>query len=466
MKQRWLVLLVLCFSQTVAAEEAVSDPAAPAPPPVKAEDGAQPAEALPDETTPAPLVPGEVVAGPTGAAPLPPAAAGSLEKPSPAEPVQAEWTLTGAPGKGFTVSAGDAFSLNLKTRVLVRYQLNVPPEDEAGERKLSQAVSIGSLRLSLSGHVYDPTLTYVVQLALAAREYRDGSASPVYDAYLDWAVHRDFGVRVGQYFVPFDRLRTVSESALQLADRARPVAELALDRDVGVTLYSNSFLGDSSPLAWRLGVFGGGGSNLVQGKEPGALLVGRVELRPLGKIDDDSDGDLERRKKPGLAWGAGLARHWNSDRLRSTAGPTFTGGTSDYLHGALDLVFKWQGLGLQAEHLWKVASRDRITSTEELGEPRTEYTRSGRGWVLQASYVLGPPLEVVGRLSRMHAASGTDPSFVKEADTRAQEVAAGVSYYFKGHRLKLQGDLISRMSRDFDWDVADHVAHLQLDATF
>jgi hypothetical protein len=373
---------------------------------------------------------------------------------------------SGDAGKGLTIATGDRFSLNVRSRIQLRYELNVPPENAAGERNLKQIVNIGTARLWLSGHVLSRDLTYMIQLAVAGRDFRDGAISPIYDAYLDWKVHRDFGIRAGQYFVPFDRLRTVREFALQMADRPRPVGELTLDRDAGVTFYSDRFLGERSPLAWRVGAFGGGGTNLVDAKDPGALLVGRLELRPLGPIDDDSEGDLERRTEPGLALGVGFAQNWNTNRLRSTTGPRFVGGTTDYRHAAADLVFKWMGLALQAEYLWKRASSHQIVSTNADGTPLVEYTRSGHGWVLQTSYIFDPPIEFVARLSRMYALGATDPRFVTETNTKGQEVAAGINYYLNGHRLKLQTDWIARMPRDFDFSWADHLVHVQLDATF
>jgi len=266
--------------------------------------------------------------------------------------------------------------------------------------------------------------------------------------------------------VQFVRLRTIRVWALQMGDRPRPVAELTLDRDVGATIYSEHFLGDDSPLAYRLGVFGGGGSNQVAGKDAGGLFVGRVELRPLGTIDDDVEGDLERRDKPRLALGAAVAANLNTNRLRSTTGTTFTGGTADYLHAATDLIFKWSGAALQAEYLWKDAGRDTIVSTDDDGNTATEYTRSAHGWVLQASYLFDPPVEVVGRLSRLTARTGTDPRLRSELRALGQEVGAGLNYYVNGHRFKIQADWIARMPTDFDFGVADHVAHLQLDATF
>lgn len=381
------------------------------------------------------------------------------EPASPKDPVEVE----GAPGKGLTVRVGNRFSLNLRSRIQLRYQLDVV---EAPAHDLRQTVNIGTARIWLSGNVVSPKFLYVLQLAVAGRDYRDGAISPVYDAFVDWKIHRDFNVRAGQYFVPFDRLRTVREFALQMADRPRPVAELTLDRDAGMTIYSEALLNDRSPVAARLGAFGGGGTNLTTGKPPGGLFVGRLELRPFGAIDDDSEGDLERRTKPAIALGCAFAANLRSNRLRSTTGPTFTGGETTYLHGAADVVFKWWGLALQGEYLRKIATADAIRSTDASGTTVTEWTRSAEGWVAQASYVFRPPIELVGRLSGLYALGRTDPALVSELDRRGQEVGAGLNYYFNGHRLKLQTDWIALMPHGFRFREAVHVVHVLLDVTF
>lgn len=377
----------------------------------------------------------------------------------------AKVTFTGAPGEGFTLKSGDRFSLNVRSRIQLRYQytsVEVPGDARTEE----QVVNIGTLRVWLGGNLLTPELTYLIQLALADRDYRDGATSPVYDAYIEYQPTRDLNFRAGQFFVPFDRLRTVREWALQMTERPRPVAELTLDRDVGVIAFSDHFLGDESPLAYRVGVFGGGGPNLSGGKEPGALVVGRVEFRPLGKIDDDKEGDIDRRAKPGLALGGAFAANLNTNRQRSTTGATYVGGTTDYLHAAADLTFKWRGFACQAAYLWKDAGQDAIVSTTADGATLTEYTRSGQGWVLQASYTFDPPLELVGRLSRLYAFEGTDPALVTEIERRGQEVGWGMNYYLNGHKFKLQADYIGRMPGDFDFSLADHGVRAQLDATF
>jgi hypothetical protein len=394
----------------------------------------------------------QVPAAPAAAAPPP------ASEPLPVKPAA---EISAAPGKGLSIKYGDAFSFNLRSRFQIRYQLDIPPEDDAGERDETQLVNIGTARLWFSGNVFEPRLTYMLQLALAGRDYRDGATSPVFDAYLDWKATPALSIRAGQFFVPFDRLRTVRESALQMADRPAPIGELTLDRDVGVVLYSEKFLG--SPLTWRAGVFGGGGTNLSTGKEPGALLMARLELRPLGPIDDDSEGDLERRKMPGLALGAGIAGNFNTNRQRSTTGATFVGGSTDYLHVAADAVFKWQGFAAQLEFLFKndTDDVDVIRSLSAAGVPVNEWTRSASGWVAQASYSFDPPFEIVGRYSKLNALAGTDPRLVD-----ADEYGAGVNYYINGHQFKIQTDWIAKLPSAGDLGDAAHVAHLQLDATF
>ena len=395
-------------------------------------------------------------------APTPPVEPAAPAAPTPPAPLVPDFL--GAPGKGFSARLGDAFSINLRARIQPRYQLHVSPEDSAGARSEDQLVAINTARVWLSGHVYRPEVTWMLQLALAGRDYRDGTVSPIFDAFIDWKGHRDASLRVGQFFVPFDRLRTVREFALQLVDRPRPINELTLDRDVGVIVYSDALGAKTSPVAYRVGVFGGGGTNLVNPKRPGALLLARLELRPLGKIDDDSEGDLARRATPGLALGVGGAANRNTNRVRSTTGPTLTRGTVDYWHAAVDATFKWRGFAAQAEWVWREA-RDEVVLDAGAA---SEYARSGSGWIAQASYVFPRPFEIVGRISRMYAKQGTDPRFLSEVRALGQELAVGANYYLNGHALKLQADWIVRTPRELSPSFAstDHTAQVQLDATF
>lgn len=371
--------------------------------------------------------------------------------------------ITAKAGKGITFKT-DSFSLNLRARGQVRSSVHAAQPDD-GDRAFDETTQVGGLRLWLSGHTITPKLLYNIQLGLADRDYRDGTISPILDTFIEYKAHRDLTIKAGQFFVPFDRLRTVREFALQMTDRPRPVNELTLDRDTGVILYSDTFLGDASPLAWRVGVFGGNGINKSAAGEVGYMPVARLELRPLGKIDDDVEGDQERRKKPGLALGVGGAVNFHTNRVRSTNGGTFQTGTTSYRHLAADAVFKWLGVAVQLEYLWRGASKKQF-SAEVDGETVTDVARQGSGWVAQASYTFdhSPGFELVGRLSRLYAPEQTDPKYATEVDNLGNEYALGANYYFNGHQFKLQADWIGRTGEARP--TFDHTFVVQLDATF
>jgi hypothetical protein len=442
-------------------------------PPADTANEAPPNEAAENTSTPTELPPASLTE-----APEPPAAADTAtpvasEKSAVAQvntaapeaeaKQEATFKITGAPGQGLTLSTGDAFSLNIKSRIQIRGQLTT---FEDGSKDAQQLVNIGTARIWLGGNIIRPELTYLIQLAVAGRDYRDAATSPIFDAYLDWKAHRDFSIRTGQYFVPFDRLRTVREWGLQMTDRPRPVQEFTLDRDVGVTFYSEKFLSDSSPVAWYVSAFGGRGTNQTLPSATGGLLTARLELRPLGSIDDDREGDQERREKPGLAIGGGFARNFNTNRQRSTTGTTFEGGTTDDTYFAVDATFKWLGFALQAEYLNKRSSEDSIVVENDDDTTTTQYTRSGAGWVLQASYTFDPPFEIVGRLARIYAQSTLDPAFISEAHKRGNEVGGGLNYYFNNHRLKAQASWIARTDSRLKLNAGDHLVAAQIDATF
>ena len=113
-------------------------------------------------------------------------------------------------------------------------------------------------------------------------DFETGNPSPLFDAWVEYTKLRDLNLRVGQYFVPFDRARTVRESGLQFVDRQIAVRELTLDRDVGLMASSSDLFGLNQWLAYNLFIGGGDGRNRIGGAVMGPILVGRVAVRPFG----------------------------------------------------------------------------------------------------------------------------------------------------------------------------------------
>jgi hypothetical protein len=374
-------------------------------------------------------------------------------------------TVTASPGKGLSVSTDDGkYSIGVRARFQIRESVDTTQPDDDGHRDVTMLASVRTLRLYLYGTVLDPDLAWLVQIATAQYDYRDGTTSPVFDAYVDYTRNPNLSLKVGQYFVPFDRLRTVKESALQMADRPKPVSELTLDRDVGVTLYSTHLGGENSPLGYKVGVFGGGGIDTILQKEPGRLGVARLELRPFGAFDDETEGDLQRSEDPGLLVGVGAAYNLNTNRVKSTTGAFYTAGTADYLSLDADAMFKVHGFAAEAEYLVRQAGQDEIRGTDADGNRITETTISGRGLVTQASMMLTAHHEVVARYTKLWAPDGTDPTWIDTVEAKGNEAGAGVNWYLNGHKFKIQADGEALFGDAFS--DAEYHAHLLLDASF
>ena len=381
--------------------------------------------------------------------------------PASSPPATLEWTLSGEPGKGVTLSSPDGrLSLTTKARIQARATL-------AHTRgTTTESVAIKTARLYFQGHVFAKELKYVLQLALGTGDFEETSPSPIFDAYLDSSHVRDLNLRVGQYFVPFDRARTVREFSLQLADRPVLIPELTLDRDVGVTAYSNDLFGLGGKLAYALGVFGGNGRNRVVTARPGLLYVLRLSFLPLGAFEETVEGDTERKPTPRLAIAIAGAYNQHTDRPRSTTGTRYLlpDGGFNYLHGAADLHFKWAGFSLLSELVIRRAHRRQRVGRDEAGEAITEWAREAWGYLVQSGMMLTDKLEVAGRWGHFRALGRTDPKLEQLIAQAGHELTFGANYYFNHHYFKLQADAGLRWG---NWsDLRDHVVRLQLDATF
>jgi hypothetical protein len=376
-----------------------------------------------------------------------------------AEEKKKGFVVTAAAGKGLTVKAADdSYSVTFRTRAQIR---NTFLQGAKGFG--TNEINIKTLRFSSYGHVLDPALRYNIQLAFGTNDFEKDNYSPIFDAYVEYAKLRDLNVRLGQYFVPFDRARTTREFALQFVDRQQAVRELTLDRDVGVMLSSSDLFGSKGILAYNLFAGGGEGRNRFGGQKPGPLLVARFTVRPFGSFDDDQEGDLTREARPRLAVGMGGAYNHGTNRQNSTYGTTFVNGTATYYHGAVDMVFKYAGLSVFAEAVARKAGHDAIDGVVN-GAPVREYTRSGHGFFAQAGMMLTQHLEVVARWDQIFANNGTDPAFIKLVDTMGKQVGGGFNLYLNGHAFKIQSDYFAIFGDDAS--ELNHLARVQLDATF
>ncbi len=365
-------------------------------------------------------------AGPTSTEPVEEPVAEAAVDATP--PVAAAW------GRGLTFhSDDDRFSLQIRGRLQAQaiVESGVSASDAASVDFL-----IRRARLVFRGHLLDASVEYYFQLGLAPRDMEPDLLIPVRDAQLAWTGLRDMNVRVGVMKVPFSRERVISSSSLQLVDRSIVNAELALDRDNGVQLYSNDLFGLGGYLGYQVGIFGGDGRLRVN-NDLGLLYVARVQLQPFGRFDDSYiESDLTREERLRLSIGGGFAYNEDTNRRRRTTTDFYQLARFSYFHAEADLILKYAGFSLQSEFLWRQV--DGAATTTNLDTEMMEVTEtsgSALGWFVQAGYLFDfAPVEIAARVADIY------PQGPASAVRASREVTVGLSWYPMGHDLKLQLD--------------------------
>ncbi|WP_373048863.1 porin [Vulgatibacter sp.] len=388
----------------------------------------------------------------TGAALLLAATPAAAQEPAEAGEAQTPKgvVVTAKPGKGVVFEQEGDYRLRLRGRFQVLETLSEADGD------LSTDLYIRRARLAMDGYVWDEDITYKMELAFAPRDL-DETGSPVLDAYLELQQLRDLQLRIGMYKIPFDRQRVISSGDLQLVDRSPLIAEMTLDRDIGFTLHSDDLFGNDGRFGYWLGFYGGDGRGRVEAPA-GFLYLARAEYRPFGAFEDYVEADLDRSADPRLALGASIAWNQNAIRTNSNRGSAFREEFStlegfegfDYLHLEADAIFKWSGLSVLSQFIWRDERGDGAFTGEAGGETVVVDPRNGWGWFVQAGQMIGPHWEIAARYTEQHTLDGASLDLRESLAEAGRELGGGVSWYLHGHQLKVQADYFRLWGTEVD----------------
>jgi hypothetical protein len=308
------------------------------------------------------------------------------------------------PDSGAFIRTTDG-SWELNPYAMVQLQ-NVSSRDPKGARDSGYALR--SAKFILHGHIYDPSLTYHFQINAG-----DGKVAAE-DIYLLWSPTRSVGLLVGQFEVPFNRQHITLEAYQQLIDRSIVDQRYNLQRDMGAAVY----LADEQHTAEAtIGMWNG--SRQDAPNDNGSYLwTGRLAWNPWGPIAF-READLDDSPRPRLSIAAAGA--YNPDRIVPAA-TTAASATElrDIRQGVGEITLRYRGLSLSVEA--------HARRQQEAGKQKSD-----RGGFVQAGYFLVPRrVEIVARAAEI----GGD---LAATDT-AHEQTAGINYYLRGHRFKLQAD--------------------------
>lgn len=355
------------------------------------------------------------------------------------------------PGSGLTFeSESGKFALTTNARVQLLYTFD-HDNDPAADPAVDHSFQIRRARLTFNGHMFGEHNKFKLELALSPRDVGltngDAKFTVLLDYYLDFDYLRDLSVRVGQYKVPYSLQRVISSGRLQLVDRSIVGPEFDLDRDIGIELRSEDFLGVDR-LRYYAGVYFGGGRDYFAAepllRDGGLMYLARFEVLPFGSFDDYIEADFVRSKKPRLALGGAYAYTDDAIFNRGNKGQVPTdGGQTNYHNATASVAFKIVGFSLISEFFWRRGVRDpgdALIEDEQLGilaPAPVEAARNGLGWFAQAGYMIPrAPVELAARFSQIRALGSAAETSMPDNN----EVGGGLSWYIAGHPFKLQAD--------------------------
>ncbi|WP_257670312.1 OprO/OprP family phosphate-selective porin [Parapedobacter tibetensis] len=335
--------------------------------------------------------------------------------------------------KGIQYTGDDStFYINFRFRMQSRLRYNsLSGNDFSAE---SFEARIRRLRLRMDGYIYNPKLSYSIQLGFTRgdQDYDDTDVpNIVRDAVIFYNFTDNFYVAFGQNKLPGNRQRVNSSGELQFAERSLVNARFNIDRDFGIKAYYSPKIG-SVPVHVK-GAISTGEGRVANMTDDGLAYTGRAEFLPLGEFTNNGDyyeGDLEYEETPKLSIGGGYSFNDRTTRSGGQTGKYITTPLS-LKTSFYDAIFKYRGWAYQVEYMERGV--DDPFSTDEEGE--TIYAFKGKGINQQLSYLLSRDsgYELAGRYTwiKPHQDIGA-----YEAQTEVVEL--GLTKYFRSHRLKLQ----------------------------
>ena len=304
---------------------------------------------------------------------------------------------------------------------------------------------IARTRLKGAGEVFDVARYFAeVKLDNVGRLGKEVNVQ-VENAWLDFAVNPDLGIRAGLYDAPFSRNALTSDSKLLFMDRSQikdALTALGLaDNTIGVLLYGRPWGGR---FEYSAGIFDD--LQFKQSTTPtakraeGAMSTGRLVFNLL---DPAKPGGYADYQSSYIGRGQRLSIGANGALLRKAHE-----GVDDFDLTAMgaDLFFNSGAFTFEAEY-------DRFTENNKGQNP----SKTGEGWYIQGGYLFHRSLELALR----HQELDPDKSV---SGNRSRWISVGLNIYLHEHNLKIQTDYTFK--REQEIQIKNDVFQVQLQVDF
>ena len=350
-------------------------------------------------------------------------------------------------GKGiFNIVAKDStWSMNFSARM----QFLSNSSWNAIDNKLTdptQDFLLRRSRLKFGGFVYNPKLTYKIELGLSNRdmsgssEFTSNTPRQIMDGVVMWNFHNNMSLWIGQTKLPGNVERVISSGNLQLVDRSLLNSRFNIDRDIGVQLRNHFTLGKEFVIRQKLAMSQGEGRNVTTGNLGGHEYTARVEFLPLGEFTSDGDysgGDLKREQTPKLSIGSTYDFNNNAVRNRGNQGTYMVNDIGFYETNIktlfVDAMFKYNGFSFMGEYADRTAG-DAFAKNSD-GTLTGAKVEIGKAINLQSGYLFKNNYEIAARYTQIDLDNTISNIGAQKQTT------LGVSKYIVGHKLKIQTDV-------------------------
>jgi hypothetical protein len=293
-------------------------------------------------------------------------------------------------------------------------------DDDGDDQDMDNGFEVRRMKLELGGTALTPRLEYF----FGWNTMTSGGGVFLEDAWAKYMLSDDWGVRVGQFKVPFSKEWLTHDGRGLAVERSLLDATIGgagnVNRTQGASLIYGGY-NANNPLYAEVMLHDGAGQLNTDFTE-GAWdfgVAGRVEFKVMGDWRDYRDMTPKGIKE--RMWVAGAAVDWSQS------------GDGDQVTGVIDTQYEApEGIGFYAAVLVR-------ETDEELagGEDSSDW-----GVIVQASYLLNPSLEIFGRWDFVEF---EDEVAGADEDT-FHEFTAGLNYYLGSdgsalHRAKVTLDL-------------------------
>lgn len=346
-------------------------------------------------------------------------------------------------GKGFEWTTRDGeYSL----RAGGRFQFHLMVDDYDHLRGKNNNIEFGVPRayLFFSGHATEE-FKYTIEYRIDNGVFEDCALIWTPKEMQDKVSDLKLDITMGHFKPKFSREYLTSSGSLSLVNRNQVDSNFRLERDYGINLTGKLF---KNRLKLDLGFFNGIGDELVADNTRLRTTV-RAQL----DLNDPptTQGDPKRSEKPRFSIGA--AYSFENDVYDWDLNGLYDDNTSRW---TADLAIYYQGLNVICAHF------QRMLENYDTTGPADPYEKNllMRGYSIQGSYFLLPKkLELVGLMSYL------EPD-IRNSHAWQHETRCGISYYLKGHALKIQADYGTLRERLTQGSFNDCQVRVQLTVAF